>query len=188
MLTRYLKRIRMEFDFRRRLLERAALPSGFAWREWNPSWLREHAAVKCASFHKEMDSHLFASLGTYAGCEELMRGIVAHAGFLPEATWLVEFRGNKGAAPIPCGTIQGLVLNTTVGSIQNVGVLPDFRGQGLGRALVLKSLAGFRRDGMLRVCLDVTAENTPAVELYESIGFRGISTSFRILPTPIELV
>ncbi|WP_437226881.1 GNAT family N-acetyltransferase [Planctomicrobium sp. SH661] len=187
MLTRYLKRFHMQLDFRRISLQRAVLPEGFIWRAWSPRLLRDHAAVKCASFHREMDSHMFAALATYAGCEDLMRGIAKHSGFLPEATWLIEFVGNEIAGPVPCGTIQGISLNTTQGSIQNVGVVADYRGLGLGRALVLKSLAGFRRDGLLRVSLDVTAENTPAVELYKSIGFRSVSTSYRELPYPIEM-
>lgn len=188
MLTRSLKRLRMELDFRRHTLERAVLPAGFVWRAWDPRSLRIHAAVKCASFRQELDSHLFASLSTYAGCEELMRGIAAHSGFLPQATWLIELAGADLNCPLPCGTIQGLATNSTQGSIQNVGVIAEFRGKGLGRALVLKSLAGFRRHGLLRVTLDVTAENKPAVELYQSIGFRTISTTFRELPHPIELV
>jgi len=188
MLTRHLKRFRMEIDFRRHTLERAVLPPGFSWRPWEARCLRMHAAVKCASFHGELDSHLFHTLSTYAGCEELMRGIAAHSGFLPQATWLIECRGSETTGPIPCGTIQGLVVNHALGAIQNVGVIPDFRGFGLGRALVLKALTGFRRDGMQRVYLDVTAENAPAVALYRSIGFRVMSTSFRELPHPIELV
>ena len=188
MLTRTLKRLRMELDFRHQPLEKAVLPAGFAWRAWDPGSMRVHAAVKCASFHQELDSHLFAALSTYAGCEELMRGIAAHSGFLPQSTWLIELPGSDLNCPLACGTIQGLAANTTLGSIQNVGVLPEFRGKGLGRALVLKSLAGFRRHGLLRVSLDVTAENKPAVTLYQSIGFRTVSTSFRELPHPIELV
>lgn len=177
----------MELDFRRNTLERAMLPDGFFWRAWDPQSLRVHAAVKCAAFHGELDSQLFASLSTYGGCEELMRSIAAHPGFLPQATWLIELEGSSHSGPLPCGTIQGVAVNHTVGSIQNVGVLPDFRGLGLGRALVLKALAGFRRDGLLRVSLDVTAENRPAAELYQSIGFRITSTSYReLLMEPMQ--
>jgi ribosomal protein S18 acetylase RimI-like enzyme len=60
---------------------------------------------------------------------------------------------------------------------------------GLGRALVLKSLHGFRRAGMQRVYLEVTAENTPAVELYRSIGFRLKRTMFKSVefePVPVS--
>jgi ribosomal protein S18 acetylase RimI-like enzyme len=188
METRYLKRFRMEIDFRQAPAERAALPEGYRWQAWHPRLLRSHAAAKFASFEQELDSQLFLSLASTSGCEELMRGIVHHPGFLPQATWLIEFTGNGFANPLPCGTIQGLAHSTTLGSVQNVGVAPEHRGLGLGRALVLKSLAGFRRFGLLRVYLDVTADNEPAVELYRAVGFRVVSTSYKELPRPIPAV
>jgi ribosomal protein S18 acetylase RimI-like enzyme len=146
-----------------------------------------HAEVKWASFERELDSRVFPALGTLAGCEELMRGIVQHSGFLPQATWLIEFAGNDFFDSAPCGTIQGLVHSSTLGSIQNVGIVPEHRGFGLGRALVLKALSGFRRYGLLRVYLDVTAENGPAVELYRTVGFRHVSTSYSEIPEPTEV-
>lgn len=187
MLTRYLKRYRMEIDFRHAPAQRARLPEGYRWVAWHPRLLRLHAAAKCASFEREVDSRMFFSLGSFQGCEELMRGISQHPGFLPQATWLIEFTGNEFIQPLPCGTIQGLGHSTTLGSIQNVGVVPEHRGLGLGRALLLKSLSGFRQCGLLRVYLDVTADNLPAVELYRSAGFRHVSTSYRELPEPIEV-
>jgi ribosomal protein S18 acetylase RimI-like enzyme len=186
MLTRYLKRFRMEIDFRETRLARPELPSGYVFHSWHPRLLREHARVKSESFHQEMDSQMFLSLSTPAGCEDLMRGIVNHPGFLPQATWLIEFIGNPFSGVQACGTIQGLIHSTRLGSIQNVGVIPAHRGFGLGRAVVLKALRGFHRSGLQRVYLDVTAENVPAVELYRSLGFRTISTSYRELPEPIE--
>ncbi len=188
MQTRYLKRFRMEVDFRHAVLPRATLPVGYRWQPWQPQLLNRHAAVKCASFHRELDTHMFEALGNLGGCLDLMRGIADHHGFLPQATWMIEFAGNEFAEPIPCGTIQGLAHSTMLGSIQNVGIVPEHRGFGLGRALVLKALWGFRAYGLLRVYLDVTAENKPAVELYQSIGFRCVSTSYRELPVPMELV
>lgn len=186
MRTRYVKRFRMEIDFRQQRPPRATLPDGFAWRAWEPSQLAAHAEVKAASFRAEFDSRMFHSLASYAGCEELMRSIVQHPGFLPQATWLIDVAANEFRDAQPCGTIQGIVHSSTLGSIQNVGIIPEFRSLGLGRALVLKALAGFRQYGILRVYLDVTAENLPAVELYRSIGFACRSTSYREIPEPAE--
>ncbi|WP_437204500.1 GNAT family N-acetyltransferase [Planctomicrobium sp. SH664] len=187
MLPRYFKRYRMEIDFRRTTIPRAELPAGYCWRAWNPLLLSPHADVKSRSFQHEMDTRMFASLGTFEGCRELMHGISQHPGFLPQATWLIEFIANEFAEHLPCGTIQGLTHSTTLGSIQNVGIIPEHRGFGLGRALVLKALSGFRSYGLWRVYLDVTAENKPAVELYRSIGFQTISTTYRELPpVPVQ--
>jgi ribosomal protein S18 acetylase RimI-like enzyme len=65
------------------------------------------------------------------------------------------------------------------GSIQNVGVTPAHRGLGLGRALLLKSLHGFRDAGVRRVALQVTAENRTALELYQSLGFVSRQTLYK---------
>ena len=66
-----------------------------------------------------------------------------------------------------------------MGSIQNVGVIPDHRGLGLGHALVQQALLGFQHVGMGIGMLEVTAENEAAVTLYESMGFRTIQVLYR---------
>ncbi|MCA9071315.1 MAG: GNAT family N-acetyltransferase, partial [Planctomycetaceae bacterium] len=68
--------------------------------------------------------------------------------------------------------------------VQNVGVIPEHRGLGLGRALVLRSLEGFRSTGLKRVYLEVTADNKQAVTLYQSIGFKLTRTLYKAVPTP----
>ena len=44
---------------------------------------------------------------------------------------------------------------------------------------MLKNLAGFRDVGLERVYLEVTAENLPAVSLYDSLGFRLVRTMYK---------
>jgi len=173
----------MEFSVRTQRIERAELPDGYEFCDWHPALLADHAAVKCESFRREQDSALFPSLKTVQGCRELMRGIMTHRAFLPRSTWLIRFMGNDIFGPSPCATIQGLALTSATGSIQNVGVTPEHRSFGLGRALVLKSLRGFRAFGLERVYLDVTADNEAAIGLYESIGFQRQQIFYREVPT-----
>ncbi len=45
--------------------------------------------------------------------------------------------------------------------------------------MVLKNLEGFRSAGLERVYLEVTAENLPAVSLYDSLGFRLVRTMYK---------
>jgi len=178
------KRYLMEIDLRDSGAERGILPFGYRWQKWSAQQLAAHAQVTFESFRREPDCILFPNLGRLAGCEQLMNAMTAHRGFLPGATWLVEHCDDQTNLIEPCGCIQGLFLNSTTGAIQNVGVLPTHRQRGLGRALMLKALRGFRAQGLLTVSLEVTAENDVAVQLYRSLGFRPVRILDRSPPPP----
>ena len=174
----YYKRYRMEIDLAKSPIPPSVLPDGYVWGEWDESDVERHALTKHRSFRDELDSAVFPSLGEYFGCVRLMNEISQQDSFLGPATWLIVHRGDTGM-PEDCGTIQGLGPTELTGSIQNVGVVPEHRGLGLGRALVLKSLEGFALARRNRIVLEVTAGNRAAVGLYQSVGFRIVRTMYR---------
>lgn len=184
-VTHY-KRLHMEADIRRLPLAPPLLPPGYAWASWHPVLTAAHARTKFDSFWGEIDAEVFESLSSLEGCQRLMRDISHHQGFVPAATWLIRFEGNEIAGPSPCATIQGLRKSQWVGSIQNVGVVAAHRGFGLGRALVVRSLQGFRSLGIRKVRLEVTAANQPAVRLYESLGFCVHRATYRSVESSAE--
>lgn len=57
-----------------------------------------------------------------------------------------------------------------VGSL-GIGVLAPFRGQGVGKALITRALQLAKQKGLTRIELTVREHNTPAIALYESLGF-----------------
>jgi predicted GNAT family N-acyltransferase len=175
----YIRRFRMELDFADVRLLQPSLPQGYHWIAWNSLTLDRHALVKFGSFQFEVDSRVFPCLGNIDGCQRLMYEITRQRTFLSGATWLITSETNEPGVPADCGTIQGLALTRSLGAVQNVGIVPEHRGYGLGRALVLKALHGFRNARLRRVYLEVTAENTPAVELYRSVGFRLARTMYK---------
>lgn len=189
-LRNYVRRYRMEFDLCRTPLPEPQLPDDYFFLPWSAGLLERHAAVKFAAFQGEIDAFLFPLLGQAKGCRRLMQEIAGHVSFLPSATWLISFRGDEqwGLPPADCATIQGVVKPRRTGSIQNVGVVPEHRGSGLGRMLVLQALRGFRGAGLQRVYLEVTAENEPAVNLYRSLGFEIRRTMYQDAGEDVEPV
>ncbi len=86
--VKYFKQHRMEMPLLQ-LQPPPELPAGFHWLAWDDSLLATHAEVKFLSFHQHEDSLVFPSLGTRAGCRELMSAIRYRDSFCPQATWLI---------------------------------------------------------------------------------------------------
>lgn len=175
--VRYFKRHRMELPLRGPVAP-VPLPPGFALVPWTDALIDLHAEVKYQSFHDHEDAIVFASLATRTGCRDLMSAIRYRPNFCPRATWLVT--GPDGGV----GTIQGLLDENGHGGIQNLGVVPECRGLGLGRALLVAALGGFAAVGVRRAFLEVTATNAPAVRMYRSVGFRAHKTIYRGVELP----
>ena len=58
-----------------------------------------------------------------------------------------------------------------IGDFGPVGAVPAYRQRGLTRAALLEGLRRMQAQGMNRVCVSTGVSNTPAMRLYESIGF-----------------
>ena len=63
------------------------------------------------------------------------------------------------------------------GVIAMTGVHPEYRGRGIGRAVVTAGIAHLVERGANFVDLEVESENTPARELYLKLGFRKVGSS-----------
>jgi mycothiol synthase len=59
-----------------------------------------------------------------------------------------------------------------IGDFGPVGARPAYRRQGLTRAVLLEGMRRMKMLGMERVCISTGETNTPALRLYESIGFK----------------
>lgn len=55
--------------------------------------------------------------------------------------------------------------------VLGMGLLPQFRGQGIGENLIRQALAAARTFGLHRVELNVRQNNTSAINLYRKVGF-----------------
>lgn len=175
----YFKRYRMEFNLRKSRIPPVDLPDNYKLFAWNESLVESHAEAKFRSFRYEIDANVFPCLGDREGCQRLMKEIAHRDGFVQEATWLVAWHPISEALPESCGTIQGIRDSKGRGSIQNIGIAPEHRGQGLGTLLLSHALLGFQRAGLRRATLEVTAQNSGAVRLYQRFGFRTVKTVYK---------
>jgi ribosomal protein S18 acetylase RimI-like enzyme len=171
----YYKRFQMHADLVAGLPSVPPLPAGYTWSTWDERLLEAHAEVKYHCFRGEIDGVVFPNLSCRDGCLRLMREIRDKAGFLPGATWLIV-HGDE-----PVGTVQGVSDRHGGGMIQNLGLTPAHRGRGMGTSLLLQALHGFRRAGLQRAILEVTAQNEGAIRLYRRLGFRFRKTVYKVL-------
>jgi RimJ/RimL family protein N-acetyltransferase len=180
----YFKRFRMETDLTRELSV-PRIPAGYQLISWRPELLTAHAEAKYHSFRNGIDSNVFPCLGDHEGCLRLMREISQKDGFLPGATWLIATE-DRDLSREYCGTIQGIRDRSGLGAIQNLGITPEHRGQGLARALMSAALIGFRAAELERAYLEVTAQNENAIRLYRRIGFHKVRTVYKAVEgTPV---
>ena len=175
----YFKRFRMEINLAGRDLTPPPLPSHYGLLPWDASLLDAFSQAKYRSFRNELDANVFPCLSEFDGCRRLMAEIVRKPGFLPAATWLMVYSPQGQNRPDYCGTVQGIRDQHGLGAIQNLGIAPEHRHAGLGTSLVWHSLAGFRRAGVRRVYLEVTAQNDGAIRLYRRAGFVAIRTVYK---------
>lgn len=101
---------------------------------------------------------------------DTLRHVHALPSFDPSA-FLVALDGCDGR------TMAGFCrtrLDGDVGEVVLVGVLPERRGVGLGRALLAWGVQHLRQRGAAEIMLSVEALNTTALGLYEQVGFRRV--------------
>jgi ribosomal-protein-alanine N-acetyltransferase len=70
--------------------------------------------------------------------------------------------------------------------INNIALHPDFRGLGIGEAVLTVILKEVRGKGATFVTMEVRPSNTPAVSLYRKLGFKVLGTRKGYYSNPVE--
>lgn len=71
-----------------------------------------------------------------------------------------------------CDIVRGRHDALRHSGVLAIGVVPEFRGQGIGRDLIKRALATADRRGLTRIELTVRADNPAAIALYKRMGFK----------------
>ena len=87
----------------------------------------------------------------------------------------------SGDAPVGCCAL--LFMAPGEYEVAKMAVTPSAQGTGLGRALLAHTIETARAASATRLYLETNHALTPAIRLYESLGFRHIPPA-RITPSP----
>lgn len=98
----------------------------------------------------------------------------------PLSRWFVLLLGGQVAGYAATLHICGEV------HITNIAVLPPYRRQGLGRALMAAAVEYARGLGAFCMTLEVRAGNAPAIALYRAFGFETVGRRPRYYQDPEE--
>jgi len=86
----------------------------------------------------------------------------------------------EGGEPVGCVALRPMDGETC--EMKRVFLRPEWRRQGIGRALTEAILQAARRIGYRRIRLDTIPALKPAIALYRSMGFRVVAP-YRVIPT-----
>ncbi len=87
------------------------------------------------------------------------------------------------------GEIAGYIGSQSVldgADMMNLAVAPAYRKQGIGEKLVQALAEGLQQKGIIALLLEVRVSNTPAISLYEKLGFVQVGLRPRYYHNPRE--
>jgi len=151
---------------------------------------------RCASFHHtEFEMHIsslenevpptgiFLRKATNSDADEVARqNKIYFDGSDEEHNMIMPETEEKRGMTIYIAEYDGNVVGKThlqvignEGSIFGLGILPEYRGLGLGRKLLLESIRQLSELNASSIMLQVESENSNALNLYKSCGFEETS-------------
>jgi putative acetyltransferase len=96
--------------------------------------------------------------------------------------FLIAWRGGKA---IGCGAVRR--IENQVGELKRMYVIPEERGSGAGRALVIALEAEARTLGLTRLVLETGARQVAAMALYQRAGFTEVDRFGEYLDSPLSV-
>jgi mycothiol synthase len=140
-----------------------AFPDDVVVRELGPDDLPVYIALVNTSFAEHTSPlHIL---------EEIVRQAHSRPSFDPADIAVVAPRGAPERLVAFCRTTPAERDGTLTGEVHLIGVLPEWRGRGLGRELLRWGVAHLRAKAVDEITLAVETTNTRALSLYERNGF-----------------
>lgn len=151
----------MRYDLSRAVPEIAAPPTTISYRTWDAEHSHAFFTVYDAAFRERPGFPGWSEA-------EWVRWVSDDPAFRPDLSYLAVAQG-QAVGFITTGEDEQAPERH--GYIIQVGVLPQWRGEGIGAALVARALAAWRDERKDGVLLHVNSNNPTARRLYERLGF-----------------
>jgi len=149
--------------------------SGLLLERWEHRYFDAASRLIQLAYANHVDGEINDQYRTQAGALKFLKNIVVLPGcgqFLPEASFILRMPHS----PELTGVVLTSTISPGVAHTTQICVMPGYQGNGLGRRLLNASIKALRARHYSALSLTVTAANTRACRLYDSMGFRTVKT------------
>lgn len=134
-----------------------------SWVTYGPDRHQEFREVVGRTYAQSLDCPRLSGLREM---EDILTGHKS-AGLFEPMHWYLAMRSERA---VGCILLNRNPLQPSL-EIVYMGIVPEFRGRGLGGLMLRHGLNAAHREGMKKVTLAVDAANVPARSLYSQFGF-----------------
>jgi ribosomal protein S18 acetylase RimI-like enzyme len=145
-------------------------PAGIRIKRWENEDLKAGAQLTIAAYERLADRQISAHYQSESSCHEFLSNIILRPGcgnFLGEASFVAWDEKSRQMA----GYVLASMISPKNGHVPQIAVAPQFQGKGIGKILLLETLATLKKKQFQSVSLSVTAENRKAVQFYRKYHF-----------------
>lgn len=145
-------------------------PPDIEIRPWSEHDYQPAAAVITAAYRGHVDSDINDQYRTLSGALRFLNNIVRFPGcgvFDAESSFVALHKNSRNVI----GVILCSRVRHDVGHVTQVCLLPEYRSQRIGEALLARTAAALRKRSFNMLSLTVTEANSRAVDLYKRLGF-----------------
>ena len=139
------------------------IPEGFTVRSFNPG---------DAALLTEVQNSAFAA--SWGFCPNTVEQIEYRSSMANTFHQGICFLFDGAKAAGYCWTCLEPLNGSIRGVIGMIGVVPDYRGKGISRSILIAGMESLRTQNVADIGLQVDSSNTPGVRLYSSIGFEKV--------------
>lgn len=146
------------------------LPPEIELRRWMEPDYQSVASVITAAYRNHVDAEINDQYRSVSGALRFLNNIVRFPGcgtFDQGASFLAIHKVTRAVV----GVILCSRVKNDVGHVTQVCLLPEYRGRGIGEALLNATSADLASRNFTLLTLTVTESNASAVQLYKKLGY-----------------